>query len=253
MTQSISFPQAIIFDLDDTLITAYRQPERTWRAIIAEHAQALGEHDARWVTQKVIGRVLHFLSDEEGRRLWRLEGDATRRRVVRSAFHLLNLQRPSGSKPLHGVDADAIADRFETYLEETITLKPGAVEMLQALRQRGIRLGLLTNGAGWRQDAKIDRFGLRDYFQHIQIEDRAGVGKPDFAAYRLMMQGLEVAPHACWMLGDDPLWDVTAPATLGVTAIWYHEGDEPWPEGAAATISKLPQLLPLLERISKAR
>ncbi|ARC88582.1 HAD family hydrolase [Rhodovulum sp. MB263] len=240
-------PRTLLLDLDDTLLTAYRQPERTWAAIIAEHADALGEHSTRWVTAEVLDRVLSFLSDEEGRKLWRLEGDATRRRVVRSAFHRLNLARPRGSDPLHGIDADRIADRFETYLEEAITLKPGAREMLAALLARGLRLGLLTNGSGARQRAKIARFGLAPFFGAIQIEEEAGFGKPDPRAYLRLLARLDTAPGDAWMLGDDPVWDVTAPAALGLTAIFYDEtGRAPWPPGAAARIARLDALPGLL-------
>ncbi|RBO54333.1 HAD family hydrolase [Rhodovulum sp. BSW8] len=240
-------PRTILLDLDDTLVTAYRQPERTWAAIIAEHADALGEHSTRWVTAEVLDRVLSFLADEEGRKLWRLEGDATRRRVVRAAFHRLNLARPPGSEPLHGVDADRIADRFETYLEEAITLKPGAREMLAGLGAAGLRLGLLTNGTRARQRAKIARFGLSPFFRAIQIEEEAGFGKPDPRAYLRLLARLDTAPRDAWMLGDDPVWDVAAPAALGLTAILYDEtGRAPLPEVAAARIDRLETLPRLL-------
>lgn len=233
-------PQAIVFDLDDTLLTAYRQPERTWFAIISEHAEALGEHDSRWVTAEVLARVVDFLSEDEGRRLWRLEGDATRRRVVRSAFHRLNLARPPGSEPLHGVDADRIADRFETYLEEAITLKAGAHEILDWLAARGIGLGLLTNGSSARQRGKIARFDLARRFDAIQIEEEAGVGKPEPAAYLMILETLGTAPAGAWMVGDDPVWDVEAPAALGLTAVFYSEAPEqPTPAAAAARIGAL--------------
>lgn len=240
-------PKAVIFDLDDTLLTAYRQPNKTWSGIIAEHAEALGEHDSSWVTAEVLARVLEFLADEEGRKLWRLEGDATRRKVVRSAFHRLNLARPKGSEPLHGVDADRIADRFETYLEETISLKPGARELLQQLAARGIKLGLLTNGSGARQRGKLARFNLAGYFDAVQIEEEAGFGKPEPQAYLTILASLASPPEAAWMVGDDPNWDVTAPAKLGLTAIFYSENPAaPLPEGAAARIETLAELTPLL-------
>ncbi|MFT3687854.1 HAD family hydrolase [Paenirhodobacter sp.] len=241
-------PEALIFDLDDTLLTAYRNPGPTWAAIIAEHAGALGEHDPRWITAEVLARVLGFLADEEGRKLWRLEGDATRRRVVRSAFHRLNLARPPGTEPLHGVDADWIADRFETYLEETITLKPHAHQVLEALAARGIRLGLLTNGSTARQRGKIARFGLARHFAAIRIEEEAGVGKPDPAAYRGILSALSAAPGRAMMVGDDPVWDVTAPARLGLTAVFYSEdAAAPTPEGAAARAAALTDLPALIQ------
>lgn len=241
------WPRAIVFDLDDTLLTAYRDPKRTWRGIIAEHADALGEHDSAWVTEEVLARIVDFLTDEEGRKLWRLEGDATRRKVVRSAFHRLNLARPAGSEALHGVDADRIADRFETYLEETITLKAGAHRLLDGLAARGIRLGLLTNGSARRQRAKLDRFDLERRFDVVQIEEEEGIGKPDPVAYQRILTALEVEVPAAWIVGDDPVWDVTAPAELGLTAVFFSESvAAEWPTGAAARIGTLAELEALL-------
>ena len=239
-------PQAILFDLDDTLLTAYRQPQKSWQAIISEHAEAVGEHDAAWVTAEVIDRVLEFLRAEEGRKLWRLEGDVTRRRVVRSAFHRLNLARPQGSEPLHGIDADRIADRFESFLEETITLKPHAHQVLDGLRARGIKLGLLTNGSTARQNGKIARFDLQSRFDAIQIEEEAGIGKPEPAAYLHILDRLGVAPKDAWMVGDDALWDVTTPAQLGLTTWLYSEDQADLPEGAAGQIARLSDLPALL-------
>ncbi|AGT09399.1 HAD family hydrolase [Paracoccus aminophilus] len=241
------FPRAIIFDLDDTLLTAYRTPEKTWGAIIAEHAEALGEHDSRWVTAEVLARVLDFLAEEEHRKLWRLEGDETRRRVVRSAFHRLNLQRPPSSEPLHGVDADRIADRFESFLEETITLKPDAHEMLDALGALGIRLGLLTNGSGPRQRGKIARFDLARHFAAIQIEEEFGEGKPDPRVYEAILSDLESPAQDSWMIGDDPNWDIAAPKALGLATVFYSEDPTaPTPPEADARVASLSAILPLV-------
>ncbi|MDT8855954.1 HAD family hydrolase [Paracoccaceae bacterium Fryx2] len=240
-------PQAVLFDLDDTLITAYRTPQRTWRAIIAEHAEALGEHDTRWVTAEVIDRVLAFLSDEEGRKLWRLEGDTTRRRVVRTAFHRLNLARPTSTAPLHGADADRIADRFETYLEETITLKDDAHLVLDRLRHAGLALGLLTNGQSGRQRAKLARFGLARHFDAIQIEEEAGFGKPEPLAYLTLLATLAAPPDRAWMVGDDLLWDIEAPAALGLTTVLLDEsGTAAQTAPAHAVITRLADLPDLL-------
>lgn len=251
MTGRLSVPpRAVLFDLDDTLITAYRNPVATWSAIIAEHAGALGEQDARWVTDGVIGGVVDFLAAEEGRRLWRLEADATRRRVIRAAFHRLNLARPPGSEPLHGVDADRIADRFETYLNETMALKPGATGTLASLAARGIALALLTNGSSRTQRWKIARFRLAPHFPVIRIEEEVGVGKPDPAAYLGTLAALGVAAGEAWMIGDDPVWDVAMPGRLGLGAILFDDvgGRETDPLSPPhATLARLEDLVDLVD------
>lgn len=244
-------PRAILFDLDDTLISAYRNPVDTWTAIIAEHAEALGEQDARWVTQGVIFRIVDFLSDHAARRLWRLEADATRRLVIRKAFHELNLARPANSEPLHGVDADRIADRFESYLNETMRLKPLAIETLQGLAARGLALALLTNGSSRTQRRKISQFNLARHFQTIRIEEEAGIGKPDPAAYHGTLDALGLTAQDAWMIGDDPVWDVGMPRRLGMGAILFDDlgGREADPDAPPhATLTRLCDLLILVDQ-----
>lgn len=243
-------PKAIVFDLDDTLISAYRNPVDTWTAIIAEHAEALGEQDAHWVTQGVIFRIVDFLSDHEARRLWRLEADITRRLVIRQAFHQLNLARPKGSEPLHGVDADRIADRFETYLNETMRLKPQARATLNALAARGLMLALLTNGSSKTQRRKIAQFALAPHFPVIRIEEEAGIGKPEPPAYHGVLDALGLRPHDAWMIGDDPVWDVAMPRKLGMGAILFddlggREADADHPPHT--TLTRLADLVPLVD------
>lgn len=254
MTLILPTPQAIFFDLDDTLLTAYRNPRKTWSEIIAEHTDALGPHDSRWVTAEVLDRVIAFLSNEEGRKLWRLEGDATRRKVVRQAFHRLNLERPEGTEALHGVDADRIADRFESWIEQKIALKSGVHTLLLGLKAAGLRLGLITNGSSLRQREKLARFDLEGYFDTIRIEEERGIGKPDPGVYLGALDDLGVGAQAAWMVGDDALWDVAAPAQLGICAIHYSEDpDAPAPPEARARIAAAAELGPLVQAALAAR
>jgi putative hydrolase of the HAD superfamily len=206
--------RAVLFDLDDTLIFAYSNPAPAWRAVVAEFADRLGHHDASAVGQAVADSTQTFLSDDDNRRLWRLQAVATRRAVVRDALDAAGFT---------GLDAVAgeIADRYADYREENMYLYPDALTVIDSLRQRGIRLGLVTNGATEVQHAKIDRFDLRRRFDHIQVEEEAGFGKPDGRAYVHTLAALDVAPEQTTMIGDDLVWDVLAPQRLGITGIWY--------------------------------
>jgi putative hydrolase of the HAD superfamily len=56
---------------------------------------------------------------------------------------------------------------------------PDAHNVIDALRARGTRLALVTNGASEAQRAKIDRFDLANRFDHFQIEGEHEFGKPD--------------------------------------------------------------------------
>jgi putative hydrolase of the HAD superfamily len=113
-----------------------------------------------------------------------------------------------------------LADRFNAYREEQMFVFPGAHDAIDAFKERGIKLALITNGAADTQRAKIERFALAHRFDHIQIEGEHGFGKPEEKAYLHAMETLGVTAPDTWMIGDNLEWEVEAPQRLGIYAIW---------------------------------
>lgn len=206
---------AVLFDLDDTLIFAYANPAPAWHAVAAEYEAHLGNAPLHGVGKALADSTAVFLSDDENRRKWRLEAAATRRAVVRNALVA------AGYPHLEDLAAD-IADRYAQYREENMYLYPDALHVIDSFRARGLKLGLVTNGATEVQNAKIDRFGLRHRFDHFQVEEEAGFGKPDGRAYVESLAALDVRPEEAIMIGDDLVWDVLAPQRLGMTGVWCN-------------------------------
>lgn len=232
--------RAALFDLDDTLISSYANPGPAWRSVVREFAPAIGADLVETVGEAVAGDMAAFLRDDDNRRLWRLKAVETRRRAVADA-----LVR-HGFGDFADIAGD-IADRYAAFREENMTLHPGALEVVDHYRERGLKLGLVTNGATEVQRMKVERFGLGHRFDHIQIEEEAGFGKPDGRAYVRTLEALGVAPEDAQMTGDDLVWDVVAPKRLGMRAIWFNPFGLPLPEAVAlhpdATIASLRELL----------
>ncbi|WP_158626086.1 HAD family hydrolase [Arsenicitalea aurantiaca] len=161
-------------------------------------------------------------------RRWRLQAASTRRAAVRDALTAADF---------HGLEhvADDIADHYAAYREANMYLYPDAIDVIDHFRGRGIKLCLVTNGAAEVQYAKIDRFGLRHRFDHIQVEEEAGFGKPDGRAYVDTLAALQIAPEDAMMIGDDLVWDVLAPKRLGMKGIWCNRLRAPLPPEAGVT------------------
>jgi putative hydrolase of the HAD superfamily len=100
------------------------------------------------------------------------------------------------------------------------------------LKDRGLRLALVTNGRSDLQRAKIERFSLAPLFDHIQIEGEHGFGKPDARAYLHAMAALRVQPRESWMVGDNLEWEVAAPQRLGIFAVWHDTVGDGLPPGS---------------------
>jgi putative hydrolase of the HAD superfamily len=200
-----------LVDLDDTILAAGQRPQVLLQ-IAGEFATDLEPHAPATVAERLEAALELFWSDPERHKVARFGIAEARRQVVRETF--------AGMAGLSPEAADRFAARFTAVRDEMTVCFPGAVEGLRALRDLGIRLALVTNGSAATQRAKIERFDLAGYFDHIQIEGEVGFGKPEPQAYAYAMAALGAQPHETWMVGDHLDWEVRMPQSLGITAIW---------------------------------
>jgi putative hydrolase of the HAD superfamily len=213
------FPPAILFDLDDTILAAFGQAEEQWRRVIGEFADRLGAHQLDTVVAAMHAYSRHLWADAARHKYWRHRIGEARRHIVANALTQLCAasQQPAPEREL----CHAIADRFNELQNAELRMFPGAHETLDQLKELGVKLALVTNGAGEPQRKKVVRFALEHRFDHIQIEGEHGFGKPEERAYTHALEALGVSPREAWMVGDNLEWEVVAPQRLGIYAIWY--------------------------------
>ncbi len=244
-------PRAILFDLDDTLINTYRHmdPHVLWGEVIEDHAPVLhgiNPHELLAAVRRSADVIWAQLANKKGP--WMTMGEV-RQRIVRTAFNGLGIGEHE--------HADGLAAEFTRRREESFSLSEGALETLSHLRDGGVRLALVTNGASKSQRWKIDRFELENYFDHIQIQEEAGVGKPEPEAYHKALAALESDPDGTWMVGDNYEWEVVAPKKLGIFAIWFNPDRAQAPAAADHApdleIGGLSQIVDLFELSDKSQ
>ncbi len=207
-----TFPQAILIDLDDTLLDDTSNVDVCWADACAIAESRLPGVDTRRLRAEIDERNSWFWSDPKRHRSGRLDLRANTRSILEHVFANL------------GIDdtdlAHEIAEAYRDLRAEKSTLFPGATDALERLRAAGVRLGMMTNGAKAPQRAKIERFDLARYFDHIVIEGELGAGKPDRRVYDTLLSALDTAPEDTWAIGDNLQFDVLAPMQLGLHGIW---------------------------------
>ena len=82
-------PKAILFDLDDTLISAYNRPDQALFAIAHECADALHPHSPVAVAEAIARAAAAFWADEERHRVGRLQLLDARAAIIAEAFAVL--------------------------------------------------------------------------------------------------------------------------------------------------------------------
>jgi putative hydrolase of the HAD superfamily len=204
--------KAVLFDLDDTLITDDSLTEPSWRAVCAKYAPVIGVLGPEELYQAINLAAHQYWNDPELHREGRQNLQKARRQVVKTAFSSLGLN--------HFDLADEIADLFTSEKEKAITLNPGALDVLKYLKQRDLKLGLLTNGNAESQRKKIKRFDLESIFDSILIEGEFGVGKPDKSIFLCALNRLNTTATESQMVGDDLQRDIDGAARLGILTVW---------------------------------
>jgi putative hydrolase of the HAD superfamily len=224
-------PRAILFDLDDTLIRAYAQPEDAWRRLLIQFAERFDAHAVDEVRVVMMEEARALWSDSTAAAKWRLDIPGARRLAVRRGLARLGIHDEALTV--------RIADAFTEMRRNEYRLYPDAHATVDALRQAGVRLALVTNGASAFQREKIVRFELGHRFDHIQVEGEFGLGKPELAVYRHALERLGVEASDAWMVGDNYEWEVVAPQKLGMCGIWYDPFDTGVPAHATAQPSRV--------------
>ena len=204
-------PAVILLDLDDTILDDTGRRDACWRTACTEAAELWADIDVEALYAEVERVRCWFWSDAERSRAWR----STMRRAWQEIGRLAIEQL--GGHP--GIGA-WIGDRHFELRDEAIAPFPGAVETLSALRARGARLGLITNGSSDAQRAKISRFALEEHFEYVGIEGEVGFGKPDRRAFENALRALDSCPAEAWMVGDNLEWEIEPAQALGIKAIW---------------------------------
>ncbi len=233
----------MLIDMDDTILSAYARPDIAWNIVATEFAGDLAPLSPQQVAAAIVDSGRRFWAAAGAE--WRLKLAEARHEVVRGGFATLAVAGEA-APPL--ALAVRLADRFTAYRDEQMFVFPGAHDAIDALKARGVKLALVTNGAAETQRAKIERFALTHRFDHIQIEGEHGFGKPEERAYSHAMDALGVTAGETWMVGDNLEWEVEVPQRLGIYAVWIDVHGDGLPEGSAVKpdriIRSLTELLP---------
>ncbi|MFD5161137.1 HAD family hydrolase [Streptomyces hawaiiensis] len=114
----------------------------------------------------------------------------------RAAYTGLARQVPLPGPALH----DALYDRHMT--PAAWAPYPDAVEVLRALRERGIPVGVVSN-IGWDLRPVFRTHGLDQYVDTYVLSFEHGVQKPDPRLFATACEALGADPRRTLMVGDD--------------------------------------------------
>ncbi len=231
--------EAVLFDLDDTL----HDDTRAFHGAAEEVAhEVAAEHG---VDALALKRA--YIAEAEG--FWhRLDASQLRNRLsgVRAQLWGAALRRVGID---HEPTARASTERYNEYRKRYFEVFPGTFDVLDTLRARGMKLGILTNGFSETHREKIDLLRLTDRFDAIFIADEMGMLKPDPLLFARACTELGATPQHGAMVGDRYERDVRGALDAGMYAVWLNvraeslPPDVPAPHVTCTTILDVPAAL----------
>jgi carbamoyl-phosphate synthase large subunit len=188
-------PKAVLFDLDNTLYPEEQFVLSGFRAV----AQALGER-LNLPVEMLLDKTLKILQDHGrgkvfDRLLEELQIDSAK--WLRTMVQVYRSHQP------------------------LIFLFPGVTAALRSLKDRGVKIGLVTDGLASVQRRKIAALGLDWPMDVIVCTEEIGEGcrKPSTTPFEVALQLLKVPAGAAAYIADDASKDFAGPNRLGMTSV----------------------------------
>ena len=101
-------------------------------------------------------------------------------------------------------------------------LRPHVREMLEGLKDLGMKLGVISNTASLYQVFDIlKEYGIRDYFQDVTLSSVTGYRKPDPNIFMVSLHQVQSDPAHCAYVGDTISRDVIGPIRTGFGATFH--------------------------------
>ncbi len=144
--------------------------------------------------------------------------------------HATHLQDTFDELRMPDVAPEPLVEYFRTMVGTEHTY-PYVQASILALKQRSMRVGVITDGRQDYQEARLKRAGLFELFDFFYYGDV--YQKPNPAFFRMCIQDERIQPHELLYIGDHVARDIEGALAVGVKAIWIsHESTQPCPEGA---------------------
>jgi 2-haloacid dehalogenase len=223
----ISSLKALVFDAYGTLFDVF-SVTALCEQLFPGNGHALAQV---WRAKQLQYSLLHSLMGRY-RDFWRLTGDG-----LVHASKALNLE----------LSPDKRQALMNAYLSLTAfrDVRPG----LEALKTRGLPLGILSNGEPRMLEAAVRNAGVHDLLDTIISVDEVKIFKVSPRVYNLGAERMGVANGELGFVSSNS-WDISGAASAGLFTFWIQRSPGETPDelgfGAARVVSALTDLAPLI-------
>lgn len=124
-------------------------------------------------------------------------------------------------------DLQLALELYDLYYREVfmrLKLYPHSAELLKWLKDKGIKIAVVSNGSTHIRVQKIVELGLARFIDALVTSEEAGVAKPSKTPFVLALAKLDAKPSETFVIGNSEENDMFGAAELGMKSILVHRG-----------------------------
>lgn len=197
--------KAVIFDLDNTLIDFLSFKQETAKAVAIE----LKRHGWKLSEEQTYDKIFQIYA-ERG-----IEYQKTFADLVYGENYKDN--------EAERLQQSAII-AYNRYKYQTLKPYFGVMDMLDALKQKGLKLAVLTDAPRNKAWQRLVLAGLENYFDEVGTFHDLQVHKPSKEPFLRMVEKLGLTPQDCLFVGDNPSRDIKGAKEVGMKTAWAKYG-----------------------------
>ncbi|KAG9191164.1 hypothetical protein G6011_09252 [Alternaria panax] len=220
MTERLKEATWFFFDLDDTLHQFRKASsaavDATLRLIVEQHANHESPSGRPFKVAELKNKHTQVLKAKTAAEF--VDGKPSHEYRVERFQSVMNIFGFSCTKQ----HVQALLDTYESTLTQNLQPKKGAIPLLQALKQRGKSIAIITEGPQDSQERTVVALGLEPYFDRLITTNKLGVANIDgLFGKALEILGLKSGEVA--MVGDSWERDIVPAAEVGTESVWLAE------------------------------
>ncbi len=193
--------QALLFDLDDTLLDRDKAIEKMF-SIILEKCYGEVERSAK-------SEMLQKFKEYDNRGY----GYSNKVKVLESLFDVF--------PPKYRLPGNCIMDFWNNNFPGCFSINQDTINIVNNIRMHA-KVAIITNGSTQRQKDKIINTNLDSCFDIVIISDEVGYSKPDKHIFELALNKLDVQPETALFVGDNIEKDIGGCQNANIKGVWFN-------------------------------
>jgi putative hydrolase of the HAD superfamily len=130
---------------------------------------------------------------------------------------------------LKGVESPEIFEESVTVYEElklsSIKLYPEVKETLEKIKENGFRMAIVTDADTENAEKRLNKTGIREYFEFIVTPDVTGLRKPSHENFHRGLKSIDASPEKSMVVGDSPKREIMPGNEMGLYTVYAKYGD----------------------------